>query len=75
MENDSPSFMTAGGVEYFAANNKKHRKYGPAVVYHHMNGHSEWWWEGEQYSFEEFVKVAGWTDSEIVEYKLKNDFT
>lgn len=62
--------VTAKGDIIYAIHNEIHRADGPAMIM--ANGLKRWFWHNKSYSFEEYLVVAGWSEDQIVEYKLKN---
>ena len=63
-------FHLATGDIIFALNNKLHREDGPAMI---MAEHNlkRWFLHDVEYKFEDYIIAAGWSDDQIVEYKLK----
>jgi hypothetical protein len=71
---DGPAVEYADGSNYWYLNGKCHRKDGPAVV--RVDGIKRWWLNGHRYDiFDKYVKAANWTDEQIVEWKLTNEYT
>jgi len=60
---------TDGSKKWFIVG-KLHRSDGPAVE--HANGKFEWWWYGTELSFEEYLKLANWSDEKIIMWKLEH---
>ena len=56
-----------GSCQYVVSG-KYHRTDGPAVI--DPDGFIEWWWNDVSYLFDDYVIKAGWTEDQIVEYKL-----
>ena len=57
------------GDQCYVWNGLVHRADGPAFVYSNGWNH-DWVWEDVTYSFDEYVIKAGWTEDQIIEWKL-----
>ena len=70
---DGPAYVdiSPDGETAWYFNGAVHRIDGPAVVWN--NGTVEWWLDDMPYSFNEYVKLAKWTDKQIVEWKLMRE--
>ena len=56
------------GEHQYVVNGQLHREDGPASIGRHSG--PGWYLKDIQYEFEEYIIEAGWTDEQIVEYKL-----
>ena len=66
---DGPAIDWAdGGYEYWFYG-MMHRDDGPAIDYPMSSG---WFYDGKEYTFEEFIAKADWSDDDVVQYKLTN---
>ena len=65
---DGPAFIDKHGKREWLINDNMHRVDGPAVQ--RADGTVEWYYNNKRYGFEDYVEAAGWTDEQIVEYKL-----
>jgi hypothetical protein len=70
---DGPAAVWANGRKDWHLNGKLHRLDGPAVTY--ANGTKLWFLDDKRYDiFDDYVKAAKWTDEQIVEWKLTNEY-
>ena len=66
----APAVIKPNGDEIWFCHGHWHRLDGPAVLF---NGSPGWWIHGTEYTFEEYVSEAEWTDEQIIEWKLTHD--
>jgi hypothetical protein len=71
---DGPAIEYVNGTKYWFIDGELHRTDGPAMIW--SNGDKEWWLDGiRYYTFDEYANAARWTDEQIVEWKLTNEYT
>ena len=66
---DGPAIIYSNGTQSWVQNDRRHRTDGPAIT--RRNGNNSWWFGGVEYTFEDYTIAAGWTDDDIIEWKLK----
>jgi hypothetical protein len=67
---NGPAVVRVDGYKAWYINDKRHRTDGPAVEY--ADGHKSWWIDDINYSFDEFIIEAKWTQEEIAIWKLQH---
>ena len=70
----TPIFAYDGTVRWYifdrALSGQLHREDGPAIE--HSDGSKGWYLNDCLYTFKQFVVKAGWSDEDVVMYKLSN---
>jgi hypothetical protein len=62
---DGPALEWADGSKFWYLNGNPHRTDGPAVI-RADSEYIEWCYNGEKYSFEDFIKAAGLSEEQAV---------
>jgi hypothetical protein len=65
---DGPAIEYVNGNNYWYLNDSLHRTDGPAAEF--ADGYRGWWLNGKEYSFEEYIVKANWSDEQIIMWKL-----
>lgn len=70
---NAPAIMFKSGVKcnFWYRYGKRHREDGPAAMWD--NGTCEFWYEGDQYSFCNWVELCSLSEEEKIELALKYD--
>jgi hypothetical protein len=55
-DNDLPAIICSNGTMYWYRHGNVHREKNAALIYH--NGHKEYWLNGKEYTFDEWIKLT-----------------